>query len=168
VRSLRWILTALSAGAALLLIPGSATAATTATTSTDRVAGIEYAATSTVGQFAGAATGSLPGSWNATIVHTPLQSGRPVPITGGTFTLYSRHTISGTFTDGSVSPLNTPTACGNERFNVTGTMALNGGGSGSFTVVLTHRRTRIGTSCLTYGATVAGALALAPDSATAA
>jgi hypothetical protein len=158
VRSLRWMSPLLlSALAALLLIPGSAMASTTYN---DRVAGIEYAATATVGQFTGAATGSLPGSWDATIVHAPLQTGQTVPITGGTFTLHSRATISGAFTQGAVSPITTPATCGIERFNVTGTMALNGGGSGSFTVVLTHLRAQIGGRCLTYGATVTGRLGL--------
>lgn len=165
MRSLPSVLPALSAAAALLFMPGVARASTTYT---DRVAGIEFAATATVGQFAGAATGSLPASWRATIVHAPLDAARPVPITGGMLTLYGRQTISGTFTSGSVSPINSPDPCGNQRFNVTGTIALAGGGSGSFVVTLTHHRARIGTGCTTYGATVTGRLALAPASATAA
>jgi hypothetical protein len=153
----------MSALAALLLHPGLALASTTYT---DRAAGIEYAATSTMGQFAGIATGSLPGGWNASIAHAPLQPGQSVPITGGTFTLHSRPTISGAFTGGSVSPLDTPATCGNERFKVTGAMALHGGGSGSFSVVLTHLRTQVARGCVTYGATITGRLTLAPASAT--
>jgi hypothetical protein len=137
------------------------------TSYSDRVAGIEYAASATVGQFAGAATGSLPGRWDATIVHDLLRPGQTVPITGGTFTLHSRTIISGRFTGGTVSPINNPATCGNERFDVTGTMALNGGGSGNVRVVLTHLRAPIGRSCLTYGATVAGRLALTPAPAVA-
>ena len=161
MHSLRWILPVLSAVAALLFLPGLAIASTT---STDRVAGIEYAATSTIGQFAGVGTGPFPGSWNATLVHQPLRPGQTVAITGGAFTLYSRSTIGGSFTGGTVSPVTTPGPCGNERFNVTGTMALNGGGFGRFTVVLTHLRAQIHARCVTYGATVTGTLALAPAS----
>jgi hypothetical protein len=156
---MRWIFPVVAAVAALLLLPAVAWASTP---STDRVAGIESAATSTVGRFAGAGRGPLPGSWNATIVHDPLEPGHTLSITGGTFTVYSRSTIRGTFTGGTISPITTAGTCGNERFNVTGTMALNAGGSGRFTVVLTHLRTQIRTACVTYGATVTGTLALAP------
>jgi hypothetical protein len=42
-----------------------------------------------------------------------------------------------------VSPINAPTTCVNERFNVTGTLAFDGGGTGTFSVVLTHLRTQL-------------------------
>jgi hypothetical protein len=152
----RSIFPALAATAALLLLPNTATAAPSYA---DQVKGIEYSATSTVGKFSGTATGPLPGAWNAVVIHNQLQSGA-VPITGGSVTLYSRHVLTGNFVEGTVSPLNTPTACTNERFNVTGRLAFNGDGTGTFNVVLTHLRTQLGSSCVTYGATIAGTLTI--------
>jgi len=155
VPALRWIFPALAALAALLLLP---TAAIAAPGYTDQVKGIEYSATSTVGRFSGTATGPLPGAWNATVVHDQLTPSAAAPITGGSVTLYSRRTLTGTFVKGTVSPINAPTTCVNERFNVTGTLAFDGGGTGTFSVVLTHLRTQLRSNCLTYGATVAGTL----------
>jgi hypothetical protein len=57
-----------------------------------------------------------------------------------------------------VKPLDTPSTCRNERFDVTGTLKLRGGGSGSFAVVLTHLRAPNQSGCTTYGATVVGDL----------
>jgi len=162
VPALRWIFPTLAAIAALLLLPSTAIAAPGYT---DRVKGIEYSATSTVGKFSGTATGPLPGAWNAIVVHKPLQPGVAVPITGGSVTLYSRRALTGRFVEGTVSPINTRTACANERFNVTGTLAFEGGGTGTFSVVLTHLRTQLRSSCVTYGATVAGTLTVRTRSA---
>ena len=84
----------------------------------------------------------------------------------GSVTLYSRRPLTGTFVNGTVSPINTPTTCVNERFNVTGTLAFNDGGStGTFSVVLTHFRAPLRSSCVTYGAAVAGTLTLPSRSA---
>jgi len=130
---MRWIAPVLAALATLPLLPGSALAARTYTA---QVKGIEYSATATVGKFAGTATGALPGTWRASVVHDPITAAPKAPIT--------------------------PTACANERFDVRGNLALDGGGTGQFTVVLTHRRTTVGARCVTYGATVAGRLTLAP------
>ena len=81
------------------------------------------------------------GAWQATVRHDELRQGEAVPITGGSFTLYgARRVLGGTFTDGSVTPDVTPATCENERFNVAGTLALQGGGRGAFAVVLTHLR----------------------------
>ena len=75
-------------------------------------------------------------------------------------------TLTGTFVNGTVSPINTPTTCVNERFNVTGTLAFNDGGStGTFSVVLTHFRAPLRSSCVTYGAAVAGTLTIPSRSA---
>ena len=108
VQTLRWIFPALAAFAALLLLPGAAIAAPSYT---DQVKGIEYAATATVGKFSGTATGPLPGAWNAVVVHRPLRPGVAVPITGGSVTLYSRQALTGSFVEGTVSPINTSSAC---------------------------------------------------------
>jgi len=160
VRLMRWIAPVLAALATLPLLPGSALAARTYTA---QVKGIEYSATATVGKFAGTATGALPGTWRASVVHDPITAAPKAPITGGSFQLYSHRPVTGRFVNGAVTRLNTPTACANERFDVRGNLALDGGGTGQFTVVLTHRRTTVGARCVTYGATVAGRLTLAPD-----
>jgi hypothetical protein len=162
VSTLRWIFPVLAAIAVLLLLPSTAIAAHGYT---DQVKGIEYAATATVGKFSGTATGPLPGAWNAIVVHKPLRPGVDVPITGGSVTLYSRRALTGRFVEGTVSPINTPTACANERFNVSGRLAFEGGGTGTFSVVLTHLRTQLRSSCVTYGATVAGTLTVTTRSA---
>jgi hypothetical protein len=163
VQTLRWIFPALAAFAALLLLPGVAIAAPGYT---DQVKGIEYSATATVGKFSGTATGPLPGAWNATVIHDQLNPAAAVPITGGSVTLYSRRTLTGTFITGTVSPINTPTTCVNERFNVTGKLAFNDGGTtGTFSVVLTHFRAQLRSSCVTYGAAVAGTLTIPSRSA---
>lgn len=162
MRSLRWIVPAFLAAVALLLVPGVAAAATTYT---DTVKGFEYSATSTVGKFAGTATGQLPGAFNATVVHDPISAevGTPVAITGGTFALYTFRTITGTFrAGGTITLLESLPNCGNEKYRVAGPLALDNGGSGTFVVTLTHFRTPLGGGCLTYGARVAGSLTLTP------
>jgi hypothetical protein len=163
MRILRWIVPTLVAVAALLLVPGGASASTVSTVSTDQVTGLEYSATSTVGKFAGTAIGDLPGAFTATVAHAPLdpRPGMSVPITGGSFTLYSRPIITGNLSGGAITLLASPPNCGNETYQVTGTLnGLNTGGSGEVAVILTHLRTPLGARCLTYGARVAGSLEL--------
>lgn len=163
VRLLRGVLCVLTAVAAVVLLAPAASAAPSVTT---EIRGLEYAATLTEGRFGGAAHGRIDGGWLATVVHDPLRRGRAVPITGGSFRLHgARDVISGTFVRGSVTPMTEPSGCGNERFDVTGTLALRGGGRGSFTAVLTHLRTPNRNGCLGYGATVVGSLTV-PSRAT--
>ncbi|HTF51366.1 MAG TPA: hypothetical protein VK735_28315, partial [Pseudonocardia sp.] len=64
------------------------------------------------------------------------------------------------------SPINTPTTCVNERFNVTGHLTFDGG-TGNFRAILTHHRTKLRSSCITCGATVAGTLTVTSPSAAA-
>jgi hypothetical protein len=154
----RLIVPVLAALAVLVLVPGSALASRAYTV---QVKGIEYSATTTVGKFAGAATGRLPGTWQARVVHEPITAARTVPISSGSFQLYSHRKITGRFVDGAVRRLNTPTTCVDERFDVRGNLALDGGGTGQFTVLLTHLRTTVGARCVTYAATVEGTLTLA-------
>ena len=67
--------------------PNQRTAAFAAQSYTDTVSGHEYYATSTDGKFAGTATGSLPGTWNADVQHTTLciSCSTTATITGGSF-----------------------------------------------------------------------------------
>ena len=141
-----------------------APAATAATASTTRIGGLEYAATDTEGRFGGAADGPVRGAWTATVAHDPWTGGA-VPITGGAFTLHGtrQREIHGTFVDGTVTPLDDDSSgCANQRYDVAGTLALDGGGEGSFEVVLTHLRTQADSGCHIYGALVAGSLTV-PD-----
>jgi hypothetical protein len=163
VRVLRVIVPVLTALAAVLVLAPAASAATAATA---EIRGLEYAATATEGRFGGAANGAVTGAWLATVVHDPLRKGKAVPITGGSFTLHRQgRDVSGTFVRGTVAPLGTPSTCGNERFKVAGTLALRGGGNGSFTVVLTHLRAQTDSGCRTYGAVVVGSLTVPSRSA---
>lgn len=156
MRPLRAIVLVSTVLAAMLLLVPAAAAAPAATAS---VRGLEYSATSTEGRFGGTAKGQLPGVWTAVVVHDRLQDGVAVPINGGSFTLFTNpRPVTGTFVRGTVRPLDTASTCRNERFDVTGTLRLRGGGSGSFAVVLTHLRTPSRSGCTTYGATVVGEL----------
>jgi hypothetical protein len=159
VRLLRVMVPVLAALLVLLLVPGSALASRAYTV---QVHGIEYSATATVGKFAGAATGRSPGTWQARVVHKPISAAATAPITSGSFQLYSHTKITGHFVDGAVRRLNTSTSCADERFDVRGDLALDGGGTGQFTVLLTHLRTSVGARCVTYAATVGGTLTLTP------
>jgi hypothetical protein len=163
VRPLRVIVCLSAMLAVMLLLAPVAVAAPTPTAS---IRGLEYSATSTEGRFGGAARGQRSGVWTAVVSHDRLQGGAAVPINGGSFTLYtSPRPISGTFVRGTVRPLDAPTTCGNERFDVTGTLKLRGGGNGSFAVVLTHMRAMTRSDCTTYGATVVGDLTVSSRTA---
>src|SRR3954454_6218633 len=68
---MRWLRWTLTVGAAVVMIIGiPATASAAGYTGT--VSGVEYSYSATMGKFAGAASGDLPGVWRATVVHTPL------------------------------------------------------------------------------------------------
>jgi hypothetical protein len=138
----------------------------------DPVSGYEFYATSTEGQFAGSASGDLPGSWSADVLHTPL-SGSPqtAAIDGGTFDLYTRlHNqstlISGTFTGGSVTQTGGFADCSNETYSVNGLLGGVGiagksdHGSGTFSAVLTHYRFSLFGDCVTYAASISGSVLL--------
>jgi hypothetical protein len=148
------------------------TAAFAARTYTDMVSGHEYYPTSTDGKFAGTATGSLPGTWNADVQHTALciSCSTTATITGGSFLLASALNsiptlITGKFSGGTVQVTNVGVNCTNQTFDVNGILSnvgpwYNGSGDGTFTATLTHYRYRLFGSCITYGASVAGTLTL--------
>ena len=148
--------------AALLVLAPAASAASSeseASAVTAEIGGLEYAATDTEGRFGGAAHGEVPGAWLATVVHDPLTADS-VPITGGSFVLHGtqQREIRGTFVDGTVTPLDDFSTCANQRFDVKGVLALDGGGSGSFAVVLTHLLTQTKSGWHISGALVRGSL----------
>ncbi len=138
-----------------------------ATTYTDSVVGREFFATPTVGAFAGTATGQLPGSWYAVVEHTLLSGG--ATITGGQFGLTTTiggqpATVTGTFFGGTVTQTGGSTGCANQTYAVDGKLenvGVNGGnGTGTFNAVLTHFRTSLFGSCITYAARVVGSVTL--------
>src|SRR5438105_9278503 len=132
---------------AMAVVPAVALAATTYT---DSIAGAEVYATSTEGRFAGAATGSLPGSWFIDVTHDPLTTTTP-RITGGSFSLTTAvngqlATVRGNFAGGSVTQTGGFSGCTNQTYALAGTLANVGtpasgqSGTGSFTAVLPHYR----------------------------
>jgi hypothetical protein len=169
---MRWLGRAfliVAAAAALTLAPAAAIAATPSAYS-DPISGFEYAAAATQGSFVGAALGAVPGAWSATVDHTPL--GASATITGGEFSLVTYQdgaltTLTGDFTAGTVQQLSGFTGCVNQRYAVNGLLGnvgfgTGGSGTGTFAATLTHYRTKIFGSCLTYSASISGSLSLAP------
>jgi hypothetical protein len=144
-----------------------------AATYTDTLSGVEYWASSTQGRFTGRASGQLPGVWNATVNHTPLSlaSSPTAVITGGRFELATAvgglpTLVTGVFSPGgTVNVIDPGAGCTNQTFAVQGPLAnvgpwYSGTGTGTFAVTLTHYRTRVFGSCITYSASVVGSLSL--------
>ena len=138
-----------------------------ATTYTDTVSGIELFATPSLGVFAGTATGSLPGTWLATVQHTPLSPN--ATITGGKFTLStvlgaSTARVTGSFGSGNVTFLAQDPGCGKQSYAVNGgliNVGVGGGtGTGSFLATLVHYRKILFGTCIPYFATVTGTVTL--------
>ena len=140
----------------------------------DSVTGVEVYATSTEGVFTGTASGALPGTWTADVLHTPL-SGTPetATITGGSFDLATALNknyvvITGTFVrdGGSVAQTGGFSGCVDQTYSVNGALDKVGvygkahRGSGNFSATLTHYRLPIFAYCLTYGASIAGNVTL--------
>jgi hypothetical protein len=156
------------AAAALVTSPAAAVAAPA---SSDSVSGLEYAAASAQGRFAGIASGALPGAWSVTVDHTPL--GTSAAITGGDFHLATRRggtltVVTGDFTAGTVRQLSGFTGCASQRYAVHGVLGNVGAGAarrgtGTLDATLTHYRTTIFGLCLTYSASVRGSLSLTPS-----
>jgi hypothetical protein len=166
-RSLRLAALALVSAAALA-IPTAASAAPVSTSF--NVTGLEYAFTQTVGSFAGLATGNAGdrGAWNTSVEHDPLGS-VPTYVNGGTFEMATRSTagrsdfVTGAFVNhgGMITTIDSGAGCTNQRFLVTGRLvdvapSTTSGGTGAFSVVLTHFRISLFGRCVTYSASVAG------------
>jgi hypothetical protein len=168
----RLALAGVVAAVAVLTLPVAASAAPASTTFA--VSGFEYAFTSTVGNFAGSATGSEGdrGAWNTSVEHEPLGSTPPIDVTGGTFQMGTRSAtgafdfVSGTFAGGTIETINPGDNCRNQHYRVTGRLAnvttsTSAGGTGLFEVTLTHQRVRFFGRCFIYSATVNGAVSFA-------
>jgi hypothetical protein len=174
MRWLSWIVPACAA-TAVLIGPGpiGPSSAAASATYSDSVSGYEIAATSTLGTFAGTASGAFTGAWSATVRHGEL--GRSAPVTGGhvyvvTYSRGSPALVTGDFTGGSVKQLSGFTSCDDQRYAVNGILGhvglISGGtGTGAFAGTLTHYRTKIFGYCLIYSAKITGSLTLAPAAA---
>src|SRR5512133_3595548 len=158
-------------GVAMLALAAPASALA-AQTYSDTISGHEYYYTSTDGKFAGTASGALPGDWNANVQHTKLcLSCTPTAtVTGGNFSVATTlggipTLVTGKFTGGTVQVINRGANCTNQTFAVNGILGnvgpwYSGHGSGTFTATLTHYRTSILGSCVTYGASAKGIISL--------
>ena len=158
----------LALAVAALALPAGAAAAPASTSFA--ISGNEYAFTSTVGSFAGAGSGNAGDRaiWNTSVQHDPLGS-VPTYVNGGSFQMATvsptghADSVSGTFVNhgGMITTLSTGRNCKNQRFLVTGTLqnvatTTSSGGSGTFSVVLTHYRVSLFGQCLIYNARVVG------------
>ena len=165
-RSFGTIVAGVVTGAALVALPAAAVAAPASTTF--QIRGAEIAFTSTQGTFLGYGSGNaVEGSaWKAVVDHAPLSS-QAASITGGRFSMGtvslapSTDFVTGTFTGGTITPINPGDGCTKETFRVSGTVgnvstSTTSGGTGRFDVVLTHHRTSFFGNCVTYAATVSG------------
>ena len=164
LRSL-WIAVAASAA---LAVPAAGSADPASTTF--RIVGYEYAFTSTVGSFAGKGSGDANerAVWNTVVKHDRLGSD-PAYVNGGSLALTTRSAsgrldaIAGklTYHGGTITTLSRGPDCTNQRYRVTATLQdvrtrTSTGGSGEFTVILTHYRKRLLGRCVAYKARVAG------------
>lgn len=154
---LRRVFTAATIVAALAAVPAPALAQSSVTYS---LAGVETAATSTQGTFVGVAQSADDfATWTAVIAHVPLDpSVDSVNVTGGAFALDGQaRDLQGVISGGEIVRLTNGRSCRNEKFEVTGNVALTTGELGSFQVTLTHYRQRAGGgACVTFFATVEG------------
>lgn len=102
-----------------------------------------------------------PATWSAHVTHHSLAACATLGnrcITGGSLKLSGVHTISGTFSSGSISLVSgSPVTCTSTSvYRVTGIVALGAGGTATFTARLTHHQVKVFGSCVPYFATVSG------------
>ena len=157
--------------AALAAVPTPAVAAPSSTAFT--VSGVETAFTSTSATFSGRGSGNAGdrAAWAVSITRTRFDATGRSTITGGTFTMrtisptWTTDWVSGTVAGGFVQKIAGFTGCTNERFSVNVSLVnvatkTSTDGTGAFAGELTHHRTSIFGACVTYGATIAGAVTL--------
>jgi hypothetical protein len=122
---------------------------------TYEVSGIQTGVAENFSSFAGVGS-SDDGDvavWEAEIERIDLTE-----ITGGVLHLNGvLRELTGVFTGGTITAL-PGGKCRMEKFAVAGDLSLDGGGVGTFNVILTHYGTRIGGQCFLYFATVEGAV----------
>jgi hypothetical protein len=146
--------------AGLAFAPGAARASISPSYT---ASGIEYSATSTEGKFAGLAAGTAgdTAAWKTTVDHQPLSpscySGPPgcAILPGGSLALANSQgdTVAGAYVGGSITLVRQAPGCGVQIFHVVGQLATTAGAA-TFDVALTHYRTSIFGSCVSFAATV--------------
>ncbi len=155
---------ALAAAAVVVVAPASA-----GTTPSYSVSGLETgipqptSGDQSTSPFAGAAFSWTAGlaTWNAHVTHHSLDACGTLGngcITGGSFSLSGASTVTGTFESGSIGLISgsSVTCTSKAVYGVTGTVALDGGGTATFSARLTHYQVRLFGSCIPYFATVNG------------
>jgi hypothetical protein len=154
------VLVGVAVATALALVPGVARATVS---STYRVSGVEYSATSAEGKFVGYAVGSSGDAalWNADVRHEALSAScylsGCVVLPGGSIALVTSggDSVGGSFTGGSITFVRQDSGCAKQIFHVVGEVATSfGDGTATFDVALTHYRKSIFGVCVTYSATV--------------
>ena len=153
---------------AAVALPAAASSAPVSTSF--KIAGYEYAFTSTVGSFAGNGSGDAGGTayWNATVKHDRLGSD-PTYVNGGSFAMAIRgpgssvDAVVRTFTHhgGKITTLDRGANCTNQKYLVVDTLKAvstprTSNGSGNFMVTLTHYQHRVLGRCVAYKARVSG------------
>ena len=153
---------------AAVALPAAASSAPVSTSF--KIAGYEYAFTSTVGSFAGNGSGDAGGTayWNATVKHDRLGSD-PTYVNGGSFAMTIRgpdnsvDAVVGTFAHqgGKITTLDPGANCTNQKYLVGDALKAvstpkTSNGSGNFSVTLTHYRRRLLGRCIAYKARVSG------------
>ena len=153
-----------------LTVTGLLVSPASAATVSDRysISGAEYYATATQGRFAGTAGGSSNDSatWNAVVDHTPLST--TATITGGYADLFTSNfvRVQGSFSGGTVALASEEAGCGRQTYEVVGALTKvtrsdsHRKGTGTFAATLTHYRTSVFGSCITYSARVSGTITL--------
>jgi hypothetical protein len=148
------------------LVPATAVAETKTYRFT--ISGTEVSATSTIGRFVGAASGSALGTWYAEVNHEPLGGGvgaRVAISSGGSFGMAldqaePAYVVSGQFSGGTITVINSGAGCTNQVYTVDGALRnVSVTGTGHFVATLTHRRSVLG-RCWLYAATVGGTVTL--------
>ena len=156
-----------------LVSVGGASAAPTSTTFS--VVGYEYAFTSTVGCFAGTASGDAGdrGTWSACVQHDRLGS-NPTYIDGGSVALATSgptdplDAVTGRFVyhGGTITTIDPGSGCMNQKYLVKGTLqdvatTTTSDGTGTFSAILTHYRYSFFGTCVIYKAKVVGTVSFA-------
>ena len=157
------VLVAATAACAVLVVAPSAQGAGVPTYG---LTGIETSVpTGDTSSFAGAAFSLTAGAatWTASVPHDPLtactapsSSACSYIRAGGSFAIAS---LAGSFVAGGTIRLvsGSPITCTSTAvFDVRGGVAINGGGTGTFHIRLTHYQTKLFGLCIPYFATVSG------------
>ena len=160
VSRFRILLLAIITAVGITTVPAVALATSTVSYA---VSGIEYAATPTVGWFAGGAVAPDDfGTWHAMVVHGPLPTNRggTASVTGGSFALDGQTRDLAGAIDGGTITLLTTSSCRKQTYSVTGhlTLAPSGTGEAAFAMLLSHYRFRLFGRCITYAATIQGSV----------